>query len=383
MKYFMSIFLYMVAILAPFQASAYELRIEPDVSVSENYISYENMYLAGLKTWFDATFEKDLVSVSWDQAIRGTIYGDTTLLGNHVSLEGETFDDTRIIANTVYISGVTNKDLVIVANNIYIDETAIVNGDSLMLANTVTIGGQHIGKTQITANNVSVKGKIIGPTTFTAQKITFKTGSKILSTISYFSPQRASVESGVDIEKELNFNQIESIRQNDVVKRLFFGFISFWLIIKLVATLFVIFILTQMFRVFSQRVSDIFEENKTLTAVTGFISFIFIPMIVILLFATLVLIPVSIIIAFIFGIMIILLPAAAAIILSQMYQRHVLKRDKSSVEFNSAALALVFLTFFGFVPYVGNPIVYLLYIISFGAMTRYLYEQIRRKRIKL
>jgi ACR3 family arsenite efflux pump ArsB len=66
------------------------------------------------------------------------------------------------------------------------------------------------------------------------------------------------------IQKQLNFNQIESIKQNDVVKRLFFAFVSFWAIIKLIATLFVIFILTHLFRVFSQRVSDIVDEKKVL-----------------------------------------------------------------------------------------------------------------------
>lgn len=381
--YFIPIFVYIVTLFLPFQASAYELKMEPDISISENYISDENLYLAGLKTWFNATYEKDLVSVSLNQTIKGTIFGDVTLLGNHVSLEGEMFDDVRIIANTVYVSGVTNKDLVIIANNIFIDKSAIINGDSLMLGNVVTINGQYLGETQITANRISVGGEIVGPTTLTAQRLTFNTGSKIVSELSYFSPQRAILESDVEIQKPLNFNQIESIKQNDVVKRLFFGFVSFWAIIKLIATLFVIFILTQVFRLFSQRVSDIVDEKKSMIILNGIFSLLLIPLLVLVLFGSLVLIPVSVILALMFGIMVILLPAMSAIVTGQMYQRYILKREKTTIDFNMSALTLIILTFVGFIPYVGAIVVYLLYIVAFGAMTQYLYEQVRRKKLKL
>ncbi len=383
MKHFMLVFLSILSFGLPLGVGAYELKLEPDISISENYISDENLYLAGLKTWFNATYEKDLVSVSLDQTIKGSIFGDVTLFGNNVSLEGEMFDDVRIVANNVHVSGITNKDLVIIANNIFIEEGAIINGDSLMLGNTVYVDGQYLGENQITANKVTVAGEIVGPTTFTAQKLTFASGAKIVSELSYFSPQRAIVESDVEIQKALNFNQIESIKQNDVVKRLFFGFVSFWAIIKLIATLFVIFILTQIFRMFAQRVTDIVDEKKGFILLTGISSLLLIPVLILVLFGSLVLIPVSVIIALMFGIMIILLPSMAAIIAGNLYQKYILKRPKPMIDFNISALVLIILTFVGFIPYVGNVIVYLLYIAAFGAMSQYLYEQVRRKKIKL
>lgn len=384
MKHFMPLFLFAALLTsAPSSVFAYEVRVSPDISISENYISDDNLYLAGLKTWFNATYENDVVSVALDQIIRGTIFGDVTLLGNTIELQGEMFDDVRIIGNEIRVTGVTNKDLVIVANHVIVEPEAIVNGDTLILANNVEVRGQFLGETQITANKISIGGSLVGPTTLTSQKLTFNSGAKVISELSYFSPQRAVVEPGAEIQKSLNFNQIESIKQNDVVKKIFFGFVSFWSIIKLIATLFVIFILTHLFRVFSQRVVDIVDQRKWTTVLVGLLSFILIPLVTIILFASLVLIPVSVILGLIFIIMIILLPGMGAITLGFLYQTYVLKRPRGIVEFNISALFLIVLTFVGFVPYVGDVIVYLLYTATFGAMVSYLYEQIRRKKVKL
>jgi carbonic anhydrase/acetyltransferase-like protein (isoleucine patch superfamily) len=364
-------------------AFAYEVKVQPDISIDQNFTSSVNLYLASLRTIFDSTYTNDVVSVSYDQTIGGTLFGDVTLIGKNIILKGESFGDVRIIADTVTISGVVNKDLIIIARKTLISPEAIVNGDTLVLAQTVDAKGQFLGQSQITASQINISGSVVGITTLTGSKISFMSGSKILSDLSYFSPQRAIVESGVEFQKELNFNQIQSIGQNDIVKKIFFAFVSFWAIIKLTATLFVIFILTQLFRVFLQRIIDIVRVKKATLLVTGIVSSFTIPLLILILFGSVVLIPVSIIVAAVFVIMIILLPAMSAVITASLYQIYVQKQSKVTVDFKISALALVFLTFLGFVPYVGSISIYVMYIISFGAMTYYLYEQVRRKKINL
>ena len=370
-------------VLAPHRALAYEMRVSPDISISENYISEDNLYMAGVRTFFNTTYENEVVSVAFEQIIQGTIFGDVTLMGNKLQLGGEMFDDVRVIANDVRISGVTNKDLVIVANHVSIEQGAIVNGDTLILANTIDANGQFLGESQLTANRISVGGSLVGPATLTSQRLDFVSGAKVLTDVSYFSPQRATIAQGVEIQKPLNFNQIESIKQNDVVKKLFFGFVSFWSIIKLIATLFVIFILTHVFRLFAQGVVDTMAQRKWLTLIIGFFALIVIPLVVLVLFASLVLIPVSVILGFSFVITLILLPAMSAILLSGMYQTIVQKKPRAMAEFQMSALALIMLTFLGFVPYVGDVTVYLLYVAAFGAIVSYMYNQIRRRKIKV
>lgn len=383
MKYLYIFLASLMFLCSPSAAFAYEIKVAPDVSISENYISDTNLYLASLHTWFNATYQKDVVSVSFDQTISGTIFGDVTLLGKKIFITGETFDDARIIADTVMISGVINKDLIIIARHIIISPQAIINGDTLLLAHTIDMQGQFLGESQITASKINVNGSIVGTTTLSGSKINFGTGAKVLSDISYFSPQRATISSDAQIQKQLNFNQVESLKQNDVVKRIFFAFISFWVIIKLIATLFVIFVLTHLFRVFVQRIIDSVSNKKIQTFLLGIVSMIGLPLLIIILFASLVLIPVSIIVGALFVIMIILLPAMSAIILASFYQRYLQKQSKISVDFNLSTLMLLLLTFLSFVPYVGNILVYVLYFISCGAMTRYVYEQIRWRKMKL
>lgn len=381
MKYLYTFIFILLFSSIPFGVSAYELKVAPDVSISENYISDANLYIASLHTWFNSTYEKDIVSASVNQTISGVTFGDTTLLGKSIYITGESFGDVRIVGDTVYISGVVNKDLIIVGRHVEISSDAIINGDTLILANSADLKGQFLGNTQVTSNTVTISGTIIGQTIFTGSKIIFDSGAKINTDISYFSPQRAIINPGADIQKELNFNQIDSITQNDVIKKLFFAFVSFWAIIKLIATLFVLFILIHLFKIPVQKIIDRVNEKPLNTLLVGTGAFIGIPLSIVILFGSLILLPVSIIVLCIFVIMIMLLPAMSAIIATCFYQIYIQKHHKISLDFKLSALMIILLTFINFIPYVGNSIMYLLYLLSFGALTRYLYDIIRRKKI--
>lgn len=367
----------------PFVTEAFELKVDPDISITkETELTNQNLYMAGLRTWFDASLEQDIVSIAWEQVVGGTIFGDVFLFGDTVSLTGEYFDDVRVVANTVFVSGVTSQDLVITARTIVLEEGAIINGNTLLLANSVFVKGKILGQAQITANNVEVSGSITSLSTITAQRLSVTNTANIVSEISYFSPQRAFIDSGATIQRELNFNQIESLTQNDIIKRVFFAFVSFWSIIKLIATLFMIFILTQLFRVFSQRVIDIVYVQKFYSILIGIVSIVAIPILIFILFASLVLIPIAFILLFVFGIMLIMLPAISAIIIASIYQRYVQKIQKVTVDFNMSALAFILLTFIGFLPFIGGFVTYVVYLASIGAVCTYIYEQVRRKKVK-
>lgn len=382
MKIYLSIFFAVVLWgLSPHFTHAYDLKVSPDVSVSENYVSESNLYIASLHTWFNSNYQKDIVSVSLAQTVGGTVSGDTTLFGKDINIISDSSGDVRAIGDTVYINGSTHKDLIIVARHVILGPNSSISGDTLILANTTELQGQISGKTQITSNKILISGSIAGQAALTASKIIFNSGSKVLSDISYFSPQKAIIAFGTDIQGQLNFNQIESIKQNDVIKRIFFGFVSFWAVIKLIATLFVVFILTHLFRVPVQRILEGLQYRKIQVFFIGIASLIGAPVLSIVLFGSLVLIPVAIIVSCIFLIMIMLLPALSSIISAYIYQKYIQKQNKININFKVAAIMVVILTLVGFVPYAGNILVYGLYVFSFGALTRYLYDMIRRRKI--
>ena len=367
--------------ILPIFVHAYELKVSPDVSISENYISDSNIYIASLHTWFNTNYKKDIVSASINQTISGTLFGDITLLGKNISSTGDFFGDVRIIGDTVYVSGTTNSDLIIVARHIVIDSQAVIKGDTLLLGQTVDMNGKILGKTQITSHKINIKGNIVAETTLTGTKILFDAGSKIETVVSYFSPQKANINPSAEI-KELQFNQIQSIKQNDVIKKIFFGFVSFWVLIKVIATLFMIFILTHLFRMFVQKITEIVQYKRIYVFLVGVLGIVIFPILILSLFASIILIPISIIVASIFTIMFVLLPAISAIVLATLYEVYVQKKNKSLAEFNISALMLFVLTGIGFVPYIGGMLVYLMYIYSFGIMTMYLYESVRKKGVK-
>ena len=63
------------------------------------------------------------------------------------------------------------------------------------------------------------------------------------------------------------------------------------------------------------------------------------------------------------------------------YQIYIQKQNKINLDFKLSALMLVLLTFINFIPYIGNIVIYVLYLLAFGASVQYLYDIIRRKKI--
>ncbi len=377
------IFIFFLCVfILPFSVSAYDLRVSPEVIIDKEYNSDSNLYLASFRTWFNAEeYKKDIVSVSLNQVIQATTTGDVLLLGKKIKLTGNSVGDNRIIADTVYVSGYTQKDLIIIARHVVFEPTSKLEGDTLVLAHTAELSGEFLGKTQITASKIFLSGSIAGSTTLTGTKIFLNNGTKIYNNLSYFSPQKAYINQGVEVKNQIYFNQIESIKQNDVIKRLFFIFVSFWALIKLIATLFVLFLLTHLFKLPLQKMIEGINKKIIKTAGIGLMSMIIIPIIGLVLFGSLILIPVSIIVFSLYITLLMILPSVSAILGAYFYQKHIKKQEKISIEFLPPALILLGLTIINFVPYIGGMVIYSLYIISFGAIMTYLFSLIRWRKI--
>lgn len=374
------IILFIFLFFNPESTEAFDFKSGTDLNINDENISKENLYLLGGNVIFDKIFEKDVFSVSGKSFIDGTIFGDLQVISGESFVNGEIFGDSRIIGGTVNINGNTNEDLVIISGKTKINQGSIINGEALIFSGEVLIEGQILDDLKITAGTVTINGEILGDVEITAQDLNIGSQADIKSDFVYFSPKRASISSGAQISQKLNYNQIERINENELVKKTVLNFVNFWTVIKFLAGLFTAFILIYVFRMFSQKTSNIGVENYIKCFLIGLLSILLIPIAVIILTASLFGIPIAMILIFIYFMILILTAPVSGIIIGYLLQKLFTKRKKIEVDFNFTAIAIILLTFVYLIPFVGILLKTILTILAFGSMIIYYFELITIKK---
>jgi len=373
MKNLLKIFILGILLL-PTSSFAFDLQSGAEVYINNDSDIKENLYLLGAHLNFDKIFDNDVFMVGGNSIAKGVLFGDLQIFSVNSLIEGEFFGDTRIISFDSTINGNTNKDLVVVSGKIDSGDSAILNGKTILIAGEVNLKGQVLDDLKIIAGAVNIDAEVLGNIEITAQRVSIGNNAKIKNDFVYFSPQRAQVSPSANIGNGLVYNQIETINENELIKKTFLNFVSFWSVIKFLATLFTAFILIFVFRMFSQRTS-FFATRKTMKSIlVGLFSILLIPVIVIILFASLFGIPISILMALIYFCLLVLVAPVSGIILGYFLQKIIEKNKKPEVNFNFTTLGIIIITFLYFIPYVGSIVRVFFLLLSFGAMVLYYAE---------
>jgi len=374
--------LFLGIIFVPTSTFAFSMQTAPDISVNNESIIDENLYLLGGNVNFNKTFDEDLITVAGRSFISGAVFGDILSISGDAFFSGEAFGDTRIVGNKVVITGNTNKDLIAIGSQVSTEETAILNGKTLIVAGEVYLHGQVLDDLKIVAGKVNINAEILGDVEITAQRVSIGPKAQINGDFVYFSPKRADVSSDAKIKQRFVYNQTETLQENSFVKRAVVNFVTFWSVIKFLATLFTAFILIFVFRMFSQRTSFLATKKMGKSILVGLFSIVFIPIISAVLFASLFGMPIAIILFLLYLIAVLLTGPVSGIVLGYYIQKLNKKVKKKEVDFNSTALAIILLTFLYFIPIVGSILRAFFVILSFGAMVLYYFEIVTIKKVR-
>lgn len=375
---FLALFLGLFVFVSP--VFAVSIQTGTDVN-SYNQIITDNYYAAGATVLLDNQFDKDVVVLGSEVTLRGQVAGDVLIVGGVSHIEGNIQGDLRVIGGEVYLRGNVEGDLVILGGFVELGQNSSVLGDSIVA------GGQFVQNVALNNNLKLIAGKVIldntlsGNAEITTQKITFGENAKIDGNLKYYAPQRAEEMSGSEISGNIVFNEIKSISETGVVKTTILNLLSFWILLKFITTLIVAFGLIYIFRVFTQATNDIAIKSFVKSFFLGILAIFLIPILLIVLFVSLVGMPLSILLFMLYVLVLILAPAIAGIVVGTLV-RHLFKQENpEKVTFQGATIGVVLLTVLQFVPSIGDLTSFVFVLISVGAIYRQIFRSIFRKEI--
>ena len=359
------------------QTNAFSIATDTDVKVADQKID-ENYYAAGGSVSIDGEYAKDVFIAGGDVVVNGEISGDLIILGGEVKIVGKVAGDTRIIGGRAIILGQIDGELLVVAGRVELLEGAQINGESVFVTAEINQSSKITKDTKILAGAVYLDSLVGGNTDITTQRIVFGSKSDIVGTLKYYAPTKAEEISGSKISGDVSFNETKKIGERGIVKSTILNLLSFWLILKFVTTLILAFLLVYVFKVFSQGAVDLATGTIVRSFFSGFFGIIIIPIVSIILFVSLIALPIGFLVMLSYIFILLISPAISGIIVGNILFGLFDKSEKNEVSFKKASIGVVLLTALQFVPVVGDLTKLFFTIIAFGAITRYTYGNVVR-----
>lgn len=374
--------LFIVLIPLGQKALAAQIQTGTDVNSYGQFIN-ENFYTAGGTILLDNQFEKDIVVAGGEITIKGLVKGDATIIGGHSKIEGQIEGDLRIVGGEIYLEGKVLGDLVVLGGLINIADNAEIKGESILIGGDVVQNSTLENKLKIVAGNVNINGELKSDVEVTTQKIVFDKNANILGNLKYYAPQRAEKVSGSEFSGNVIFNEIKTIRETGIVKTAIINLVSFWIILRFITTLIIAFLLIYVFRVFTQRASDLMIGSFMKNLLLGFLSIFVIPFIILILFLSLIAIPIGFLVLLAYIFIVIIAPAISGIVVGTLIHNIFSKKIDNTVTFQNATIGVVALTALQFVPLVGDLTRFIFTLTAIGTICRYLHMNIVRKDLKI
>jgi len=301
------------------------------------------------------TVDENLEAYGGTIVVRGTVDGDLSAFGGDVLVTGEVTGDVSAFAGNVRITGTVGGNVEATGGNVYLDPGAEVGGTFSAAAGNVLVAGTVGGDAQLAGGSVTLArtADIVGD-------VTYSVGED-----GQFTNQGATVGGTITRSEEVPAGPV----QGPVVPGWAFDVYGFLVNLLLGAALLAVF------PRFSAHVAERVLDRPVWTGGVGLVAIIAIPVLLVVLVFTIIGIPLAILSAVLFGLL---------LWVALVYGRFAVGTWLLSLVDvdNRWAALLVGLVVFGLVslvPILGGFVDFLVVLLGLGAMAALGYEGYQRR----
>ncbi|MFA5172846.1 MAG: hypothetical protein WC435_00380 [Candidatus Paceibacterota bacterium] len=359
-----------VAILAPTLAFGATLKAGEEVSV-KNPIA-DNLYAAGGNVSIDSVISGDLFTAGGNVIISENISDDINALGGSISVLGSSGDDTRIVGGNVLISNNVGGELIVIGGSVNVSSGTSVAGDLVSAGGLVAVNGNIGGNAKIAGGVININGHIKGNVVVKAdEKITIGENAVIDGNLEYSasSAESLKIEEGAVISGKTTFTEIALPKVDaQKAKSFFFAFIGIFTIYKLLAFIISALILFLLFKEFSNSVSKNATQNPLRLIGKGFVALIVIPAAFILLFITVLGIPLGLLALLSYVLLLFISCIYTNIIFGAWISQLVYKSSTAVVTWKNIIIGSILLAVIVIIPFIGWIIGFLIFLLSLGTI---------------
>lgn len=368
----------LVALVIPFGiVHAAQTQVGKTVTVSQALP--ENAYIAGQEVYISSTAEKDLLGAGGKVTVNAPVVGDLMLAAGSINILDSVGGDVRVAGGDVTIAKSVGGDLVIFGGVVTILSSATVGGDVIIFGGTVDIQGTVEGGLKVHAESVTVNGAVIGPASVkTTDSVSFGEKADFRSSLSYSAPIEATIAEGAKLGGEVVFTKEEGRSSSN--KNIIAGILAalgIMMLIKFVGILSVALVMIYAFKNASLALSTQTIQKFWPMVGVGFIAIISIPILILLLFISVVGMYFGFILLalYLFAVLVagVFMCITTGALLSKLIQKEV------RIDWKWTLFGTVLVFALPFIPILGWVGIVVLFFASMGAVTASLWRDAKVK----
>lgn len=366
--------------------SAFALRIETGNDIRITDPVHEDLYIFGNNIYIEAPVFGDIWCAGGTITLNDTVRGDLVVAGGNIYLRGAVLDDVRAAGGTLTVSGGIQGDLLVAGGTVDLEPNAQIGGDLFMSGGTLTVDSPVQGNVKVAGGVTTINGPIEKGLEFSGGELMLNGSVKASSTIAatrlqlgeraaLFGPVRYWTEAGeVSFDNALQRGATATFDPSLRIKYerpdyRFLGFASFMGVLWYLTSALVLLLLGQwLFPKTFHRAAGIVQTDTGRSLGYGLLYLVAVPAIILLLFITVIGVPVGLIALFFY-----LMFFALSGIITALTAAHWVNRRQNynwkPVKLIFAALGLlILLNIVGMIPFFGWIARALAVMVAFGAI---------------
>lgn len=367
------------------EVSPDNVRSDERTVLNSNEVIENDYFATGESVMVSGTVNGDAYVAGGDVIVDGTINGDLMAAGGNVTIVGTVTQDIRVAGGNVTISGKTGGNVTTIGGNIVVNNSAQIDGSLVSGAGTIKVLGP-VGKSiNLVGGEATFASNVGKDIRAGVEKITVTSNAIINGTLAYWSTQDANISEDATVtggvlvkEQPADINPEQAQEEAENALR---AFITTYRVISLLSTLIVGLLFLHFFPNLTQKVSNIAKTQIAKSFVVGLVALIVTPIVAIVLFVTVVGIPLALALLFAYGIALYISKIFIALAIGQRIA--LLLNSKPRPAFT----LLIGLIAYGIVisiPLVGSLLGMIAAIVGFGAILTYkkeMYSELKKKNL--
>lgn len=295
-----------------------------DEVVNDNYFTYGNTIT------IDGTVNGDLMAFGNSVTVNGYVLGDVIAGGTTVTINGDVGGNIRVAGNTVEINSKVERNVNAFGSSVTLGKDASVGWSFISGAGTTDLRGTVTGNVQSYGGDILLGNSIGNNTIITLDPestLTVISSAVLDGDLTYSGENDADIDSGATITGEI----LHKISTEGVQKATNF-LNSYWLLFKLIGLFAILFagvIIVSFFPNKLRHLLDISRATPATTLLSGILTLLLTPLLIIILFISLIGVPVGLILTAFYMIAIYLSTVIVGSLIGQ-YVFRLFKKDTAS-----------------------------------------------------
>ncbi|MFA5095342.1 MAG: hypothetical protein WC447_01615 [Candidatus Paceibacterota bacterium] len=366
-----------ILIIAPFSSFGATFKAEESLFLDPTTKINGNLYAASSNVNISGPVGGDLFAAGGTVMISGPVSGDLLSAGGTLILNGKILGDMRVLGGNVTISNSVDGELIALGGQLSVFNGVLIAKDAELLGGNINYSGETGGNLDVKGETVYINGVIKDNLTIKAREIKLGPNASIGKNFEYYSPKEAVVETGATVKGETSFHQVDMPSKNKNAERVFLGFITTVLLLKLLT---IIAITLLAFYLCKKQASSIVGEVMTnfwRETGRGFILLVVVPIASILSFITILGAPLGFIAMLLYVALIIASIFITVLVFAKLVVKYIFRRASYELNWWVIVLSALVLAVISIIPVIGFIFTFILFLSAFGSLTNYVYKKLK------